>query len=151
MSRRTLLLVSGGHAAAASAAAETSVPETLTKPFKFGDLLARVRSLLGAEGIPEPSLLRAGDAFLDLETRQLTVRDETFPLSANELAIAEVLFRQAGHDLAVSDLLGHAREVAGLSDLSPEADLRSLREKLGSELLTTVGLVGYRLRRSIEE
>jgi two-component system copper resistance phosphate regulon response regulator CusR len=145
----TLLLVSGHATPREAATSDRNPPDTLTKPFGFAELLDHVRSLLHEEGIAEPTLLRAGGATLDTRTRQLTVSGDTFRLDNGEFALAEALFRTAGRDLSISELLEHAdrdiqRRPAGLI----EAELRRLREKLGSELMTSVVLTGYRLRGS---
>lgn len=121
--------------------------ERLTKPFKFRELLSSVRLLLHREGIGEPSVLRAGRSTLDLEAHKLTVGDECHELSENEFGLAEAMFRNAGRDLTFDELVGEvSRPLNGHGTSSVEADFRRLREKLGSELVTIVGLVGYRLR-----
>lgn len=139
----TLLLLPGKDTEAAIMGMR-GVQQRLTKPFRFAELLEQVRRLLRSEGIPEPAVLRAGDATLDLLACRLSVRGQSFVLPRNEFAIAELLFRNAGRDLGANEVLARARGSA-LDGPSAE-DFRRLREKLGGELLTTVGLVGYRLR-----
>jgi two-component system, OmpR family, copper resistance phosphate regulon response regulator CusR len=131
----------------ADTAPATGSSQTLVKPFRFGELLAGVRSLLELEGIAEPTILRAGDASLDLSTGRLTVGDESHDLSPIELVLADTLFRQAGRDLSLAELIRYSAtnldsHAAGVV----EAEFRRLRSKLGGELMATVGLIGYRLR-----
>jgi len=45
----------------------------VTKPFRFEELLARVRVRLRDSGKSEPTILRAGDVSLDLRARRATV------------------------------------------------------------------------------
>jgi DNA-binding response OmpR family regulator len=45
----------------------------VTKPFRFEELLARVRVRLRVEDTQEQTVLRVGDLSLDLRTRRATV------------------------------------------------------------------------------
>ncbi len=77
----------------------------ITKPFRFEELLARVRVRLRVEQTAEPTVLRAGDAALDLRMRRAVVADRTVDLSAREFALAEVFFRHPGQVLSREQLL----------------------------------------------
>jgi DNA-binding response OmpR family regulator len=118
----------------------------VTKPFRFEELLARVRVRLRGERAPEASVLRAGDAELDLRTRQVRLEGRTADLSAREFALAEVFFRHAGQVLSRQQILSH---VWGY-DFDPGSNIvdvyvRYLRRKLGRDRITSVRGMGYRL------
>ena len=119
----------------------------VTKPFRFEELLARVRARLRNGADPhEPTLLRAGDVVLDLRTRRATVGDRTVELTAREFALAETFLRHADQVLSRQQLLSH---VWGY-DFDPESNVvdvyvRYLRRKLGPEVIETVRGMGYRL------
>jgi CheY-like chemotaxis protein len=49
----------------------------VTKPFRFEELLARIRVRLRSEGTKETTLLRAGAITLDLRTRRASVGDRS--------------------------------------------------------------------------
>jgi DNA-binding response OmpR family regulator len=119
----------------------------VTKPFRFEELLARVRARLRAGGAEETEL-RAGDVELDLLTRRASRGDRDVELSAREFALAEVFFRNPGHVLSREQLLSR---VWGY-DYDPGSNVVDvyvgyLRKKLGDEVIETVRGMGYRLRR----
>jgi DNA-binding response OmpR family regulator len=119
----------------------------VTKPFRFEELLARVRARL-RDGGAEETELRAGDVALDLLTRRARRGDRDVELSAREFALAEMFFRNPGHVLSREQLLSR---VWGY-DYDPGSNVVDvyvgyLRKKLGDEVIETVRGMGYRLRR----
>ena len=52
---------------------ERGADDYVTKPFRFEELLARVRVRLRDGGTPERTVLEAGDVVLDLRTRRASV------------------------------------------------------------------------------
>jgi DNA-binding response OmpR family regulator len=128
---------------------EGGADDYVPKPFRFEELLARVRARLRDEGVAEPTVLSVGDASLDLRTRRLTVGGRTVELTAREFAMAEMFFRHPGQVLSREQLLSH---VWGY-DYDPgsnvvEVYVRYLRQKLGESWITTVRGMGYRLEAS---
>jgi two-component system copper resistance phosphate regulon response regulator CusR len=118
----------------------------ITKPFRFDELLARVRVRLRSERPYEPTVLEAGDAVLDLRTRQAIVAGKTVDLSAREFALAEVFFRHPGQVLGREQLLS---QVWGY-DYDPSSNIIDvyvgyLRRKLGRDRIESVRGLGYRL------
>ncbi len=125
---------------------EGGADDYVTKPFRFEELLARIKARLRADRAPEPTVLRAGDAALDLRTRRLTVGSRTVELTAREFALAEFFFRHPDQVLSREQLLSH---VWGY-DYDPgsnvvEVYVRYLRQKLGDERIGTGRGMGYRL------
>ncbi len=118
----------------------------VTKPFRFEELLARIRARL-RPGAAEETELRAGDVALDLFTRRARVGEREVELSAREFALAEVFFRNSGGVLSREQLLSH---VWGY-DYDPGSNVVDvyvgyLRKKLGDDAIETVRGMGYRLR-----
>jgi len=119
----------------------------LTKPFRFEELLARIRVRLRDTGDSEPTVLRAGEVTLDLRTRRATAGDHSVELTAREFTLAETFLRHPDQVLSREQLLSH---VWGY-DFDPASNvvdvyIRYLRRKLGDGVIETVRGMGYRLR-----
>jgi DNA-binding response OmpR family regulator len=117
------------------------------KPFKFDELLARVRLRLREAGAQAPTTLTRGSISLDLRTRRASVGERTVDLSAREFALAEEFLRSPDQVLSREQLLSR---VWGL-DFDPGSNVvdvyvRYLRAKFGAETIETVRGMGYRLR-----
>ena len=119
----------------------------IPKPFKFDELLARIRLRLRDAGQLSETTLRRGGLELDLRTRRATVADTTVELSAREFALAEEFLRHPDQVLSREQLLSR---VWGL-DFDPGSNVvdvyvRYLRAKFGADSIETVRGMGYRLR-----
>ncbi|GAA0209563.1 response regulator transcription factor [Cytobacillus oceanisediminis] len=128
-------------------ALEGGAADYMSKPFRFAELLARVRLRLRspAQAAPDDELV-AGDVRLDLRRRRAYVGEREVELSARELSLAEVLMSHRGQVLSREQLLSH---VWGY-DFDPGSNVVDvyvgyLRRKLGAELVTTVRGLGYRV------
>jgi DNA-binding response OmpR family regulator len=128
------------------AALEGGAADYMSKPFRFDELMARVRLRLrtGAPPASEDVLEGAG-VRLDLRRRVATVGDVEVDLSSREFRLAEMFLRNQGHALSREQLLS---QVWGY-DFDPGSNIVDvyvgyLRKKLGADRITTVRGVGYR-------
>jgi DNA-binding response OmpR family regulator len=118
----------------------------VTKPFRFEELLARVRARLRQGGTVETTVLETAGIELDLRTRHATAAGRTIELTAREFAMLETFMRHPGQVLTREQLLSH---VWGY-DYDPGSNVVDvyigyLRKKLGEEKITTVRGMGYRM------
>jgi two-component system, OmpR family, copper resistance phosphate regulon response regulator CusR len=117
----------------------------MSKPFKFDELLARVRSRLRESVSTGTIAVSHGDVILDVLTRRATVAGREIDLSAREFALAEQFLRHPGQVLSREQLLSRVWSM----DFDPGSNVvdvyvRYLRGKFGHERITTVRGAGYR-------
>jgi DNA-binding response OmpR family regulator len=119
----------------------------LAKPFKFDELLARIRLRLRDASQIAATELTHDDITLDLRTRRLSVDGQKVDLSAREFGLAEQFLGHPDQVLSREQLLSR---VWGY-DFDPGSNVVDvyvgyLRGKIGSERIETVRGMGYRLR-----
>jgi two-component system OmpR family response regulator len=123
----------------------------MSKPFAFGELLARLRALARRGAAPRPTVLQVGDLRLDPARRRVWRGPQEIALSARELSLLETFMRRPGESLSRTYLLEHAWDHAQESRSNVvDVYVRYLRNKLDRpNSLSTIETVrghGYRLR-----
>jgi two-component system copper resistance phosphate regulon response regulator CusR len=146
---RVVILTARSGVTDTVAGLEGGADDYVPKPFRFEELLARVRLRLAEDRTPEDMLLRVGDLALNLRTRRLQAAGRAVELTAREFALAETFFRHPGQVLSREQLLSH---VWGY-DHDPGSNIVDvyvgyLRKKTGSNRISTVRGMGYRLQEA---
>jgi len=135
-------------------ALDAGANDYVTKPFREGELMARIRAALRmANHVPDRNVLRVGDLRMDVLQRRVFLKGAEVTLTPTEFKLLHLLASEAGRVLSHSHLL---REVWGPSHVEELQYLRvyvkQLRQKVEDDpaqpqrLLTTPG-VGYRFAR----
>lgn len=127
---------------------EGGADDYMSKPFRFEELLARVRIRLRDQAQAGSSVLSHGDLSLDVRSRVATAGETRVELSAREYGLLEMFLQHPGQVLSREQLLSR---VWGF-DFDPGSNVvdvyvRYLRNKIGPEQIETVRGAGYRLGR----
>jgi two-component system KDP operon response regulator KdpE len=132
-------------------ALDSDASDYLTKPFRTGELLARIRAFIRNSDTPqETSTITIGDLQIDFKTRLVKKDSETLKLTATEYALLVLLVKNEGRVLTHQYILN---QVWGPAQADQSQSLRvfiaQLRKKIENdannpELIITESRVGYR-------
>jgi two-component system response regulator VanR len=119
----------------------------LPKPFRFAELVARVRALGRRRGEALPPLLRAHDIELDPGRRVATRNGRPLEMAPKEFAVLEALLAARGQVVSPEALVESVwDEQLDLLSNTVRMTVMTLRRKLGDPpLIDTVRGSGYRL------
>lgn len=128
---------------------EQGADDYMSKPFRFEELLARIRLRLKTANSEDPTnmvQINVGGLHLDLRTRCATIDGEPVELSAREFTMLQAFMEHPDQVLSRSQLL----DMVWGYDFDPGSNVvdvyvRYLRRKIGSERIVTVRGMGYRL------
>ena len=102
-----LMLTSRDAVADRIAGLDRGADDYLTKPFDFGELLARLRALLRRPEALQAMLVRVGDCEIDLQSHAVSRAGVPIALTAKEYALLELLARRVGTVVSRADIVAH--------------------------------------------
>jgi DNA-binding response OmpR family regulator len=119
----------------------------MTKPFRFEELLARIRVRLRAPRTAEVAVLEVGDVRLDVRSRRATVNGRVIDLTAREFALLELMMHNHDQVLTRSQILSHVWGYTAEPGTNVvNVYVSALRKKLGSDAIESVRGIGYCMR-----
>jgi len=113
---------------------DSGADDYLTKPFEFGELLARLRALLRRPNELRPSELVVGDLQINTGAQSVKRGSRVIQLTTKEYALLEFLARNAGRVVGRSEIAEHVWDETfdPFSNLI-EVYINRLRRKIGDD------------------
>ena len=118
----------------------------IAKPFRFDELLARIRTRLRDTGEMGSTRYQHGDVVVDVTARRVERDGQEVRLTAQEFSLLETFLAHQGQVLSRQQLLSHAWGYDFDTDSNVvDVYVRYLRRKLGPDIISTVRGMGYRM------
>ena len=130
---------------------DTGADDYLTKPFVFGELLARVRSLIRRKATVKEAVIRIADLEINTADHEVRRGGKTITLSAREYALLEYLAYKKDSVVSRTDIVEHIYHEDDEMDSNViDVYINYLRNKIDKDfkkkLIHTVRGSGYMLK-----
>jgi len=121
----------------------------ITKPFKFEELLARIKAVLRRPKIMENEVLKADDLILDFNRHYASRADQKIHLTRKELSLLQYLMKNQGLVLSRGMIMEHVWDINGdIFSNTIETHILNLRRKIDlpgkTKLIHTISGRGYK-------
>ncbi|MGN0435406.1 MAG: response regulator transcription factor [Wujia sp.] len=117
----------------------------VTKPFSIKELRARVMKIIARNRVE--AKLTVSDISFDLERMEVRKAGRVIELSSLEIKILALLFENINRAVSRAIILDRIWEWTGndVDDHTVTVYIKRIREKLGTDIITTIKGVGYRI------
>lgn len=134
---------------------DAGADDYLSKPFRFDELLARIRALLRRGGAERLEILRYGPITLDRLRHQVTAEDKPLDLTNKEFQLLEHFLLHTEEVVRRTQLLEkvwdmHFDPESNVVDVHVGNLRRKLQSSCGRQMIQTVRGVGFSLREDAE-
>ena len=152
-----LMLTARDEIEARIAGLDAGADDYLTKPFDFGELLARLRAVIRRGRQPLlPEQFVVGSLTLETRVRRVRVNGREVNLTAKEYAFLEYLARRAGQVVSRAEIAEHVWDenydpFSNVVDVYVQRLRRKLDQPGGESLIRTRRGEGYQLALTGEE
>ncbi len=143
-----VVLTARHHEADVVAGLDAGADDYLVKPFKLSELLARIRAQIRRSDVAAGAgdVIRAGALLVDRRARRVWLDGEEIVLRPREFELLALLAGNAGRVLTRERIMAEVWDTAWTgSTKTLDMHVLALRRHLGSEAITTLRGVGYRL------
>ncbi len=125
---------------------DAGADDYMVKPFSLVELAARIRARLRTPTQGAAAVLHVGTVQLDLRRRVAMVEEREVHLTNREFGLLETFMRHPAQVLSQQQLLEQVwgRYFESASSNVVEVAVRSVRRKLGEQVIETVRGAGYR-------
>ena len=147
-----ILLGTEGRQDMVPAVLESGGDDLLPKPFRIGELLARMAALLRRGGVD--ATVTSNGLRMDVSAHRVWVDGRELQLTAKEFELLRVLVREAGHVVSREELLKEVWSTDWWSSTKTlDMHMSWLRKKLGDSVqepryIRTIRGVGFRFERA---
>ena len=128
---------------------DSGADDYLTKPFDFGELLARLRAVIRRGRLPvTPAVITVGKLRVDLRARQAYRQNSLLRLTSREFSLLEFLVLHAGQVVGRANIAEHVwdapfESMSNVIDVMVQRLRRKIDEPDGASLIMTRRGEGY--------